>query len=45
MTVNEEFIEAFRAAINSYNENGTGNSIGELSEKMLHSVTSDSRGK
>ena len=38
MTVNEEFIEAFRAAINSYNENGTGNSIGELSEKMLHSV-------
>lgn len=38
MTVNEEFINAFRMAIDSYNENADRDSIGVLREKMLHSV-------
>lgn len=38
MTVNEEFIKQFRAAVDGYNENGARDNIGELSEKMLHSV-------
>ena len=38
MTVNEEFIRQFRAAIDGYNESNDRNIIGELREKMLHSV-------
>lgn len=38
MTVNEEFINRFRDAVEGYNENNDRDSIGELREKMLHSV-------
>ena len=34
MTVNEEFIGAFRMAIDSYNENADRDSIGVLREKI-----------
>ena len=38
MTVNEDFIRAFRAAIDGYDKNTSRDVIGELREKMLHSV-------
>ena len=38
MTVNEDLIWQFRAAIEEYNSGRARDNIGELREKMLHSV-------